>query len=439
MTCLQRLLTICLALLLPTLAHAQECDQQIDARLSEAKFRTAVAEKLLCEMERQRPGYLEAVVELTDYYFKNSSTPACEILLANANARIELALQLQDKAVLSVDERDELRNHWRAAWDMLSGISYSWRQSTGAEELADGADDGKGEKSSKPKSANKQAALNEAAFDRCVRPARELLGEYPSVTITVEPENIEGYELRWNGTRRTSSLPRIMPAAHHRLDIVPPRGHTTTVTIDGNLKKNAAEGEVTVYPTARYHDPVPIHQILIQFKPLVVGEAATATTTGADDDFELDEDSGPGAFHPGWFWTGVGLATAGGIGLAVSLSSAATHEERGNSLFDPAICPNGPTCPREDIEDAFDSADAWRFWGGGTSGVVMGLGVASIVTSFFVSQEDDDDDRADDADGDGEKQKREPEDDGWGDDGDWGRLYPIVSPTFAGVGVGGTF
>ncbi len=419
---LRQLVLVC-GLILPLTAHARECDQQIDARFSESKFRKAVAEKLLCEVERQRPGYLEAVIELTEYYFENSTNPSCEILVANANAHIELAQQLQEKTVLSADERDELENHWRDAWDMLSGISYAWIQSTGAEELP--GDDGS---SGKAKSASKQAAMNDAAFDRCVRPARELLGEYPSVTITVEPEDIDGYELRWNGTRRTASLPRIMPADHHRLDIVPPRGYKTTVTIDGKLKKNAIEGEVTVYPSASYHDPVPIHQIRIKFMPLVVDDKPLAPGAAPPEEDDEGDGDGKSVFHPTWFWTGVGLSVAGGIGLGVSLANASTHEDRGNRLYDPAVCnPVTPACPQDDILDAYDSADAWRMWGGGISGVVLGAGVISIVTSFFVSPDDD------------EQPRKTDEEDGEDDDWDSGMIYPLLAPNAAGIGVFGRF
>ncbi len=420
-----RLCTLCVVLLAPLAARAQECNQQIDARLSETRFRKAVAEKLLCEMERQRPGHLEAVVELTDYYFQHSTNPSCDILLANAKAHIEIALQLQDKAVLEADERDSLWNHWRAAWDVLSGISYAWSQSMGAEELS-----GKSEKGrSKPLSSSKQAALNDAAFNSCVRPARELLGEYPSVTITVEPEDIEGYELRWNGTRRTTSLPRILPAAHHRLDIVPPRGYKTTVTIDGNLKKKDIEGEVTVYPKASYHDPVPIHQIRVKFSPLVVGEPIAASVGGKAQgtDDEVEEDDGEPAFHPGWFWTGVGFTAAGGVGLIVSLSSAATNDDRGNRLFASRCVASMIDCPERDIQDAWDSADAWRYWGGGTSATLMGLGVIGIVTSFFVTPDKYEMPAE-------EEEFDEEEEDDWES-----RIYPIVSPGVAGVGVSGTF
>jgi len=324
----------------------------------------AVSAELMCLLDRQQPRLGEAI-NLTRRYFELSKEPACQVLLLNAKLHVRAASQIEDLAEPTAQQRDDLGKHWRAAWEMAAGISYAWAQ---------------------------HSAPDDEAFQTCVLPARQILKNYPSVTITVEPETITGYELWWDGFQRTDSLPRILPNKHHELVIDPPFNHRVTVWVDQKCARTS-ERKLTVYPSTRYRDPYGTHQIRVLFTSLddpppndpVCGktkDGAAAGLLAGDASSEL-------RYSKPLFWTGVGAAGLGGLGLIVSLAQAASHESEGEALTDPAVCsPRTSACPIEAIEWEYDRRDDWYNWGATPSGILLGLGVVGIVSSFFLAPDE---------------------------------------------------
>lgn len=323
----------------------------------------AVSSELMCLLDRQQPRLREAI-QLTRRYFDVSDNPACQVLLLNAKLHVRAALQIEALAEPTAQQRDDLGRHWRAAWEMAAGISYAWAQ---------------------------HSTPDDEAFRSCVLPARQILKNYPSVTITIEPENITNYELWWDGFQRTDSLPRILPNKHHELIIDPPHNHRVTVWVDQGCARTS-ERKLTLYPSTRYRDPYGTHQIRVLFTDLddpvpedpVCGKTGKRRQAASDDGAATEL-----RYYEPLFWGGIGAAGVGGIGLLVSLLQASSHESEGAALADPAVCdPYTPLCPVEAIQWEYDRRDAWQNWGAIPSGILLGLGVAATVSSFFLVPEE---------------------------------------------------
>lgn len=325
----------------------------------ETQLTNLAAAQVACLLDRAHPPLSEAI-EVTRRYFELSKKPACQLLLLNAELHVQVAQQIENLVSPTPEQRDALGTHWRAAWEMAAGLSYAWSQ---------------------------HSTPNDEVFGACILPARQILKNFPSVTITVEPEDANDYELWWDGFRRTDSLPRILPNSHHELVVDPPPNHRVTVWIDQKCPKTA-NGRITVYPSTQYRDPYGTHQIRIQFtdfesdppQDTVCGEGHLAKPRVAGGGRGKGEEGS--SYSAPLLWTGVGVAAVGAVGLGVSLERRSHFEQ--SALEMPAkvgcVVAGTPECDR--VYDEYDKRDTWTRWAV-ASGVVLGLGAAAIVTSFF--------------------------------------------------------
>lgn len=347
-------------------ARAQSgCETSLNTDLAsvaqdEAALTNLAAAQVACLLDRTHPPLSEAI-EVTRRYFELSKKPACQLLLLNAELHIQVAQQIENLVSPTPEQRDALGTHWRAAWEMAAGLSYAWSQ---------------------------HSTPNDEVFGACILPARQILKNFPSVTITIEPEDASDYELWWDGFRRTDSLPRILPNTHHELVIDPPPNHRVTVWIDQKCPKTA-NGRITVYPSTQYRDPYGTHQIRVQFthfdsdppRDTVCGEGhiAKPRAKGAGSSVVDSERS---TYSAPLLWTGVGAAVLGTAGLVVSLNRAAYHEDLAIELPKKNGCMVAGTPECDAVFDQYDKRDAWNKWAV-ASGVVLGLGATALVASFF--------------------------------------------------------
>lgn len=169
----------------------------------ETVLRAETARSVACERKRRSPDH-RAIARYTKLYLDHARTPACELMLIDARANIQIAGQRSGRRARRFQSTSE--RQWRRAWDLLSAIFLAWENG--------------------PRSLARQPAL-----DRCVRPARDLLSQFPSVTVTIEPEDASGYKLFWDGIARAASLPSILPG-RHMLDVEAPEGHTASLSVD---------------------------------------------------------------------------------------------------------------------------------------------------------------------------------------------------------------
>lgn len=370
-------LTVALLAISPIPAVAQSaCDADLSAASAsgESVLRQAVVDKLLCEYSSKEPGYLERALFATTFYFEHSSNPACEILLEKASLHIRAAEDLNKLKALSSTQRDAMGKHWGAAWDMATGISYAWTQSEGVE----AADE-----------ATRQA-LNDQVYERCVGPARGILSEYPSVTITVLPEDADGYALFWDETRRHDNLPRILPGKEpHRLRLEPPPGHRTTVRIDGRCFTQ--EGPIVSHIQLPYRDPVKPHQVRIHFTP--IGERVPEDVRCSSSSEPVPcGGATPCAKPTNWLlWSGVAAAVVGGSGLAYSLYAGSSYQDEANALETAERCRPATQQCYDEYEDKSSTSQAWYGWGGGSFGVLTALGITGIIVGLVNTPGDSED------------------------------------------------
>jgi hypothetical protein len=232
---------------------------------------------------------------------------------------------------------------------------------------------------------SKQTKDDPDMFKACVLPARELLIDYPTVTITVEPRTASGFTLSWDGTRRWGNLPRILPQRNHELRVIPPRGHRAAIWVNGACQ-TTAESEATVFVETRYADPSGTQQVRVNFSSLDEVPGDNEACGAASNAPAAKKTSSHGAFQPGFFWGGVAASVVGAAGLTVSLVQANAHLNKGKKLYDPAVCGDQqtPACPQDAIEAEYKKHDNWIKFGVVPSSIVLGLGAASIVTSFII-------------------------------------------------------
>lgn len=320
----------------------------------ERALRSATAKALACEWEQADRDY-ERIARLTDTYVRLSNTPACQLLLANAQAHVDLARALAAKGVLEPSERKRQGRHWRTAWEVLSGISMAWDS-----EVVPGTSD-----------------PNDAGRDTCVQPARDLLGRFPSVTITVNPEEATGYQLAWNGATRVGSLPRMLPGMH-RLRIDPPNGHAvTTLTVDGGA--------------ARRHVGSFEHHLALGWMQRMRIDLTFHTEEQHDPDPDCQtHECRPIAEAPpsrNWLlWSGGGAFAVGAAGLVGSALHANSLWAQGESLYlsNPEACQTNASprsCPGD---DKYDAGDRWGAWGVGGFGALAGVGVVGVALYFLL-------------------------------------------------------
>lgn len=320
---------------------------------NETLLRGATTGKLMCYLDRHDPPVKDAL-RAVDQYVRLSQQPACELMLWDARLHIRAAQSQLGES------QDAIALHWQTAWEMAAEIEYAW---------------------------SKQIKDDPDMFKACVLPAREILKDYPTVTITVEPRTASGFTLLWDGTRRWGNLPRILPQRNHELRVIPPRGHRAAVWVNGECQ-TTAEREAMVFVDTRYADPHGTQQIRVNFSPLedtpgpdeacgVRGVAPVAPPSA--------EAASRSAFQPGFFWGGVAASVVGAAGLTVSIVQANAQIAEGKRLHDPTVCsPLTAACPTDDILAKYDARDKWVHFGVVPSSIVLGLGVASIVTSFIV-------------------------------------------------------
>lgn len=322
---------------------------------NETLLRGATTGKLLCYLDRHDPPVKDAL-RAVDQYVRLSQEPACELMLWNARLHIRAAQNQLGES------HDAVALHWQTAWEMAAEIEYAW---------------------------SKQIKDDPNMFKACVLPARELLIDYPTVTITVEPRTASGFTLLWDGTRRWGNLPRILPQRNHELRVIPPRGQRAAIWVNGECQ-TTAESEATVFVDTRYADPRGTQQVRVNFSSLEETPDANeacgvkGATTNASP---FSETGSGGAFQPGFFWGGLAATVVGAAGLTLSIVQANAHGAKGEKLYDPAVCdrdPLPPACPADDINAQYDARDNWVKFGVVPSSIVLGLGVASIVTSFIV-------------------------------------------------------
>lgn len=347
---------------------ACEADLSVAASKGEPALREALATKLLCEYSKKAEGYLERALAATTFYFERSRNPACEILLEKARLHVRAAEDLTKLDSLSEAQRDALGKHWGAAWDMATGISYAWTQSEGATE---------GDEETRN-------ALNAQVYERCVGPARGILEEYPSVTITVEPEEIDGYALYWDETRRHENLPRILPSKEpHRLRIDPPPGYRTTVRIDGRCFTQ--EGQIMSYLDTPFRDPVRPHQVRVNFTSL--GERVPEDVRCSGDDGRRAAASDGGT---NWLlWGGIATTAVGVIGMGYSFYAGSTYQDEADALQTLDRCTPVTRECFDEYYDKTDTAYAWYNWGGGGFGVLTAVGITGIVFGLLNDPDDD--------------------------------------------------
>jgi hypothetical protein len=353
-------------------AKAQSgCEASLDAELSsvthdEAQLTNLAAAQVACLLDRAHPPLSEAIA-VTKRYFELSKKPACQLLLLNAELHVQVAQQIESLVSPTPEQRDALGTHWRAAWEMAAGLSYAWSQ---------------------------HSTPNDEVFGACILPARQILKNFPSVTITVEPEDANDYELWWDGFRRTDSLPRILPNSHHELVVDPPPNHRVTVWVDQKCPKTA-NGRITVYPATQYHDPYGTHQIRIQFtdfesdppRDTVCGQNQIAKPRdGGLGEGSAGATSEGSSYLAPLLWTGVGAAAVGTVGLIVSLNRASYYNDRAVKLPEQNGCVMEGTPECDAVFAEYDKRDAWNNWAI-ASGVVLGLGATAIVASFFLGDE----------------------------------------------------
>lgn len=317
---------------------------------NETLLRGATTGKLLCYLDRHDPPVSDAL-RAVDQYVRLSQQPACELMLWDARLHIRAAQSQLGES------QDAVALHWQTAWEMAAEIEYAW-----SKQIKDDAD----------------------MFKACVLPARELLVDYPTVTITVEPRTASGFTLSWDGTRRWGNLPRILPQRDHELRVIPPRGHRAAIWVNGACQ-TTAEGETTVFVDTRYADPSGTQQVRVNFSSLEETPGVNEACGLASDAPSRKKSGSPSAFQPGFFWGGVAASVVGAAGLTVSLVQNNAHNNKGNDLYNSAMCDTQmATCPKDEILAEFDAADNWKKFGVIPSSIVLGLGAASIITSFIV-------------------------------------------------------
>jgi hypothetical protein len=211
------------------------------------------------------------------------------------------------------------------------------------------------------------ASHGDAVVDRCVRPARDALSSFPSVTVLIEPEHATRYELRWNGVVPAASLPSLVPG-RHSIDLAPPEGHGTSLTIDGRTVRRRWTGPLHHDIELRWAQRM---RILIQFEPL-----APASEQG----MALAHDTRPARADDGsqvWLWGGTAALVLGVGGFTLSALRAASLERRSLKLFE-------EEAPANEIRALWSAADDWRYWGYSLSGVAASAGVASLAAYLLL-------------------------------------------------------
>ena len=314
-------------------------DGQGKPRDGEATLRAETGRAVACESARRPPDY-EAIARHTELYLRHSSTPACELMVIDDHTNIRLARH-------SAVARDR-HERWRRAWDMLSAVSLAWARAP-------------------------TARVPDLILARCVRPARDTLSQFPALTVSVEPHDAAGYQLFWDGVARERSLPRIMPGKH-ALDLVPPEGHATTLSIDEVPVLRRHEGVVHRDIDLRWTQRM---RMTITFEPLSSHESGVAARGTLLDERSAGE-------SPALLWGGAAALALGVGGITVSALRAASFEERATRLYDRSQCPIGADCARGEIMANWSAADDWRHWGYTISGVVAAAGVAGIAAYFLL-------------------------------------------------------
>ena len=336
---------------LPRAAGAADCtplvarDPSGGLSESEDQLRAKIAKAVICEADNPRRKNLPRIVEYTDLYIELAQKPVCQLLLINAQAKISLATDLDRKGSLTAQEKERLGALWQGAWNVLAGISSAWSKQTAS-------------------------TTQPSIVDKCVKPAREQLSRFPSVTITLNPPDSSGFELRWDKVSRTNSLPRMFPG-RHELFIDPPREHTVSLKVGREQVVSDHLGRVVRPIRLEWNQRL---QIQINFQDLTPSPCPTRESCAGSEPLpgEFPSRSNPRA--PVAWASGAAIALGIG-GVIFSLSTSNTLNNQGNELYVGGGCgTSAPSCRRDEVEAKYDASDNWKYWGTGASSGLAALG-----------------------------------------------------------------
>jgi hypothetical protein len=316
----------------------------------EAVLRAETARAVACEW-RRHPRDDEAIARYTEFYLTHANAPSCELMVIDARANIRLAQQ--QASVREGPSHRSSDRRWRRALDTLAAVSMAWSRAAAS-------------------------PSRDGVIERCVRPARDTLTAFPSVTVTVEPPDAVGYTLFWNGDVREHSLPGIIPG-RQTLELNPPDGHTTSLSIDEVPVIHRHEGSVHRDLDLRWAQRM---RITIRFEP-VVPETERGPLVRGDS---LGDRGGRRA--PTLLWSGAAALALGLGGVTLSALRAASLEQRGNALYGER-CP-GSACPASEIRTYYSTSDDWRHWGYPISGVLAAGGLAGLVAYLLLDDGSED-------------------------------------------------